>query len=107
MPVNEILEILKAFNRYVTYMNNHGLDEVINSIRVDSASIIVTMKGHMGELYELNVYLSSENGELCVEDIVSGGSVLDFFCSIEEYGLTKEVLNYIKSGNGGKGYGKS
>ena len=102
MTVKELLDILNGFNRYVTHMNNHGYDDVIESVRVNDAFLVVGMRGHLGETYEQKVYLSSETGELCVEDTISGDSILDFLSSIEDYGLTKEVLHYIKYGKGGK-----
>lgn len=78
-------------------MNNHGFDDVIAAITENLNTLLITMRGHMGETYVLEVYLSSEQGELCIDDAATNVSifnVLDF----EEYGITKDVLKYFKYG---------
>ena len=91
MPIEKVIEILNSFKRYVDYMNNHGFDEVVESIREAADSLFITMRGHCGETYELEV--SSENGALHIKN--SDGYNLFDIIDLEEYELTKAKLHYI------------
>ena len=97
MPIQSVIEILKAYQRYVDYMNDHGFDDVIESIKENWTSLLITMRGHMGETYEMEVYFSGITGELCIESSVIHVSVFDVL-DFEEYGITEDVLNYFKYG---------
>lgn len=97
MPIKEVVELLSAYQRYVDYMNDHGLDDVIHSVQENWTSLLVTMRGHMGELYEMEIYFSGTTGELCIESATTHVSVYDVL-DFEEYGITKEVLKYLKYG---------
>jgi len=97
MTTKSIVKILKAFSRYLNYINNHGQDEVIDTIKENSSSLIITMRGHMGETYDLEVYVAEENGELCIKSTSTGISIFDYgtdlLCDI-----TEKQLEYIKFG---------
>ena len=97
MPIQSVIEILKAYQRYVDYMNDHGFDDVIESIKENWTSLLITMRGHMGETYEMEVYFSGITGELCIESSVTHVSVFDVL-DFEEYEITEDVLNYFKYG---------
>lgn len=95
MPIRTVLAILQEFKRYVDFVNEHGNDELVDAIKKNGETLLVTMRGHCGETYDLEVYLSDKTGELCVENPVSKASVFDF---ADEYGWTKEDVQYIKLG---------
>lgn len=44
-------------------MNNHGFDDVVETVKDNYNTLLVTMRGHMGETYELEVFLSGTTGE--------------------------------------------
>ena len=97
MPIGAVIEILEAYQRYVDYMNNNGFDDVIESIKENWQSLLITMRGHAGETYEMEVYLSETTKELCIDDAITHVSVYDVL-DFEEYGITDEVLHYLKYG---------
>ena len=97
MPIKDVVEILNAYKRYVDYMNNYGHDEVIDAIKVNGDSLLVTMRGHMGETYEQEVYFSKSSGELCVDIAGRQESVFDYM-EFEENDAAEVILNYIKFG---------
>ena len=81
MPIQSVIEILKAYQRYVDYMNDHGFDEIIESIKENWTSLLITMRGHMGETYEMEVYFSGITGELCIESSVTH-VIADILCDV-------------------------
>ena len=104
MSIETMINILKAFKRYIDYMNNKGHDETIRNIEVcndsektrafgENESLIITMCGHMGETYKLKVYISSYSNELCI--MSNGVHLLEQKFFIDVYGLTKDEWNYI------------
>lgn len=97
MPIEVVINLLTAYQRYVNYMNNHGYDDVVDSIKENYNSLLITMRGHMGETYENEIYFSGTTGELCIESAVTHVSIFDVI-DFEEYGITKELLNYFKFG---------
>ena len=97
MPIKEVIEILKAFQRYIDYMNNHGFDDVVESIKENYNTLLIAMRGHMGEIYDIEVYLSGTTGELCIEDAITHVNIFDVI-DFEEYGITDELLHYFKYG---------
>ena len=97
MPIQSVIEILKAYQRYVDYMNDHGFDDVIESIKENYNSLLITMRGHMGETYENEVYFSGVTGELCIDSAVTHVNVFDVL-DFDEYEITEEILNYFKYG---------
>ena len=98
MPIQSVIEILNAYSRYVDYMNNHGFDDIVESIKENWTSLIITMRGHMGETYDVEVYFSATTKELCIESAVTHVSVFDTL-DFEEYEITEKVLNHLKYGN--------
>lgn len=97
MPIGSMIEILEAYQRYVDYMNDHGFDDVIESIKENRFALLITMRGHMGETYEMEVYFSETTGELCIDDAITHVSVFDVL-DFDEYEITEEVLHYLKYG---------
>ena len=97
MTIGDVIQLLQAYQRFVDYMNDHGFDDVIESIKDNYNSLLITMKGHMGETYEMEVYFSGTTGELCIESAVTHVSVFDVL-DFEEYGITEEKLNFFKYG---------
>ena len=95
MPIQIVMEILKGYEKYVDYMNNHGFDDVIDTIKENHNSLLITMRGHMGETYEVEVYFSGTTGELCIEDAITNVSVFDTL-DLEEYGITEKLLYSFK-----------
>ena len=90
------MEILNAFSRLLNFMNNNGFDEVIEAIKNEyDTTLIITMRGHQGETYDLEVWNSYTTGELCVENLINHASIFDF---AEEYNMTEEDVKYIKFG---------
>lgn len=97
MPINEVIELLSAYQRYVEYMNDHGFDDVVESVKENYNSLLITMRGHMGELYENEIYFSGITGELCIESAVTHVSIFDVI-DYEEYDLTEEKVHFLKYG---------
>ena len=93
MPIETVIEILKAYGRYVDYMNDHGSDDVIELIKDNTDSLLITMRGHCGETYELEVWTAAD-GQLHIENPLDHTSVFDII-DMEEYELTKAKLHYI------------
>lgn len=105
MPIKKVIEILQAYKRYLDYMNSHGHDEVIDSVIDYGSSLLITIRGHMGETYEQEVWISDTRKELCIN--VREGEDLFELIDLEDYELTEEKLNYIKYGRMSKYYGKN
>lgn len=98
MSIPRVIELLTAFERYVEYMNQHGQDDVIQELESYYEGLLITMRGHNGETYELEVYFSGVNeGELCIDEPATNVSVFDVI-DYEEYELTEEIVHYLKYG---------
>lgn len=95
MSVQEIANILNSFSRLLDFMNCHGHDETIQNIEVDGTILIITLQGHQGEVYDLEVWNSYTTGELCVENPINHVSMFDF---AEEYDMTENDVKYIRTG---------
>ena len=95
MSAQEISNILNSFSRLLDFMNNHGYDETIQNIKVDDTILIITIQGHQGEIYDLEVWNSYTTGNLCVENPINHVSIFDF---AEEYNMTENDVKYIKTG---------
>ena len=91
MSVRKIIDILDAFSRYLDFVNTHGYDEVIEKIIPNFSILIITLRGHQGETYDLEVWIS-EDGELNIRNS-TGESML-----AEEYGMTIEDIRKIRKG---------
>lgn len=96
MPIKKVIEILQAYKRYLDYMNMMGHDEVIDSVIDYGSSLLITIRGHMGETYEQEVYLSNETGELFI--YTSDGEDVFELIDFEDYELAEKKFNYIKYG---------
>lgn len=97
MSIGYVIELLAAYKRYVDHMNNNGYDEVIDSIKENQNSLLITMKGHMGETYEMEIYFSDTTGELCIEETETHENILNVI-DLEACNLTEEDINYFKYG---------
>lgn len=97
MRIHLIISILQGFKRYLDYMNRRGFDEVIDSIKENNNSLIITMRGHQGETYELKVYLSETTNELHIENTHTNESIFDII-DLKEYGMTNDTVHYFKYG---------
>lgn len=92
-------KILNAFSRYLNYINNHGADEVIESVKngkLISGSLEITLRGHCGETYVLMAYLKDDE-ELCIVEPCTGNKVFDLWLDIFP-DSTEEEINRIKYG---------
>lgn len=97
MTGKQRIETIKGFERYQDFINNHGADETIERIREENNSLIFSMKGHMGEAYELKAYISADE-EVHIENMVDGASVFEYGSFLEDYGITERELHFIKFG---------
>ena len=98
MPIGSVIKILRAYKRYVDHMNDHGFDDVIENINQQHDSLLITMRGHMGETYDMEVSVSESTRELVVKNAISHEDVFEVIDK-EEYGLTEAKLHYIKFGS--------
>lgn len=98
MSPEAIAKILEAYSRLMDYINNHGYgDEMITNIRVSfNNTLVVTLRGHMGELYDAVVWLDEETGELQVKNPETN---VNFFDVVKEFDIPKNVIKYIKCGD--------
>ena len=95
MTIKKVLEIMKTFERYIDFINNHGNDDVIDSITTGWGFLLVTLRGHMGEKTILKVYLLGE--ELCIDIAGRNESVFDYI-DIDALEATQEEIDYIRYG---------
>ena len=95
MSIDDVINILKSFQRYVNFINNNGFDEVIKNISEYDDGLLITMRGHCGETYQVEVY--ERNNELIIINHDSKDNILDII-DIYEYDLTDELLDYLKYG---------
>lgn len=98
MAIKKVLEILKAFERYVDFINNHGNDEVIDSIVTGTNYLLITLRGHMGEKTLLKVYLYKSTNELYIDIAGRNESVFDYI-DIDALETTQEEIDYVRYGN--------
>jgi len=106
MPIRDIIRILIGYKRYLDYINCHGYDEVIETIKENGSTLLITVRGHMGETYEHEVYISEATGELCVENSITHESVFDYLNETDgmnesilqklKYGMAHDLIDFIK-----------
>lgn len=85
---------LLFFNRWLTFINNNGQDQVIsNAVLLPFPSVYVKTTGHNGEVYEYALSIK-DNEEFTIKH--NGQDIFDYL-DLDEYGLTEEDINYFKN----------